>query len=84
MAKERNIEKRGVSFLIILIVYILAALAGLWVYSLLKLSYWLNLLIADVSATVVVFIFSCVFRNASVSDHCCIPVHFACCYSGIF
>ena len=60
--------KRGWSFLILLLVYLLAAGAGIGVYALLPLPFWLDLLIADVAATVVVFAFSLIFDNASVYD----------------
>ncbi len=59
---------RGASFLIVALVYILSAAAGIAVYSVLPYSMWLNLLIADCAATVVTFVFSLIFRNASVYD----------------
>ena len=65
-----KVENRALSFIIIAIVYILAAGAGIGIYIALNthLPFWLNLLIADVAATVVTFAFSLIFRNASVYD----------------
>ena len=59
---------RALSFIFIFIVYALATLVGLVTYSLLELHFWLALLIADVAATAVVFVFSLIFNNASVYD----------------
>lgn len=59
---------RGASFVIIAAVYALAGAAGVAVYRLLPYAPWLSLLIADAAATVVTFIFSVIFRNASVYD----------------
>ena len=60
--------KRTRSFEIIAAVYVLAAAAGVVLYKLLPYAYWMNLLLADIGATAVVFLFSAVFRNASVYD----------------
>lgn len=59
-------ENRTLSFIIVTIVYIIATVVGVGVYQKLSYDWWLNLLIADVVATVVTFIFSLIFRNASV------------------
>lgn len=56
------------SFIIVAVVYIIAAIAGIAVYSALSYNWWINLLIADIAATVVTFIFSVIFGNASVYD----------------
>lgn len=61
-------ENRAFSFLIIAMVYLLAAAAGIGVFAVLPLDTWLSLLIADVAATFVVFLFSVIFKNASVYD----------------
>ncbi len=61
-------ESRAISFLIVTLVYILAVVLGILVYLQLNFPLWLNLLIADVVATVVTFIFSVIFQNASVYD----------------
>ena len=61
-------QNRTASFLIVAAVYIIAAVVGIIVYRALDLEMWLALLIADVIATVVTFIFSVIFSNASVYD----------------
>lgn len=61
---------RGASFAIVGGVYVLATVIGIAVYCLLPATwiFALRLLIADVAATVVTFIFSLIFKNASVYD----------------
>lgn len=66
MNKVRDSKALGI--LIITVIYIAASFLGAWLYFLLPFSFWLNLLIADVVATVFVFSFSVVFKNASVYD----------------
>lgn len=61
-------ESRTASFVIIALVYIIATVAGIAVYRALPFDMWLSLLIADVAATIVTFIFSLIFSNASVYD----------------
>ena len=59
---------RSWSYVIISIVYAFAIGIGFFVYRFLPFDFWLNLLIADVVATVVTFAFSVVYKNASVYD----------------
>jgi steroid 5-alpha reductase family enzyme len=61
-------NNRLISFLIILIVYTIATIIGVVTYNALDITFWLKVLIADVVATIVVFIFSLIFKNASVYD----------------
>ena len=61
-------QNRTASFVVVAAVYIIATVIGVYTYKFLDLSWWLSLLIADVVATVVVFIFSLIFNNASVYD----------------
>lgn len=61
-------NNRAASFGVLFVIYALAAVLGVWAYSLLDLSVWLGLLIADMAATVFVFVFSLIFSNASVYD----------------
>lgn len=56
------------SYAVIVIVYLLAAVCGLLVYNAASGEPWLRLLLADSAATVLVFIFSVIFGNASVYD----------------
>ena len=60
--------KRAPSFVVLALVYALATVAGIFTYLALELEMWLSLLIADAVATVVTFIFSLIFKNASVYD----------------
>ena len=61
-------DSKPFSILIISCIYLIAAVIALCTYLLLPFSFWLNLLIADIAATVFVFVFSVIFRNASVYD----------------
>lgn len=61
-------QNRVTSFIIITTVYILAAIVGIDVYRKLTFDWWLDLLIADVASTVLIFVFSVVLGNASVYD----------------
>ncbi len=56
------------SFAIVAAVYALATGVGVVCYIYIPLAFWLKLLLADVAATVAVFVFSVIFRNASVYD----------------
>ncbi len=61
-------QNRAASFAAVALVYIIATVAGVLVYRALALDWWLSLLVADTAATVVTFIFSLIFKNASVYD----------------
>ena len=61
-------QSRVSSFIIITLIYIISAISGILIYNFLDFSWWLSLLIADVAATVTTFIFSIIFKNASVYD----------------
>ena len=61
-------DSRIFSFIIIFAVYVIATVVGVLVYNALSFEFYINLLIADVVATAVVFIFSVVLNNASVYD----------------
>ena len=67
-AMKKLKQNRAASLVAITLVYIIAAVAGIAIYRMLDLPCWLSLLIADVAATVVTFIFSVIFANASVYD----------------
>ena len=66
------IKNRYLSLLVIILVYAVAITGGLFFYNYLEqnteLSFTLMLLLADIIATVIVFIFSLIFGNASVYD----------------
>lgn len=61
-------QSRITSFIAVTLVYIIAAVIGITVYRMLDLPWWLSLLIADTVATIITFIFSVIFKNASVYD----------------
>lgn len=61
-------KSRPASFAVITLIYIFASAIGIITYLMLPFAFWLNLLIADVAATVLVFAFSMIFNNASVYD----------------
>ena len=61
-------KNRAFAFFIVTLAYIVAIAAGVAVYVLLPFAFWLNLLLADIAATIVVFIFSVACKNASVYD----------------
>ena len=61
-------NKRGFGFLIVAGVYVLAIVCGIFIYRALPGAYWLRLLLADVGATALVFVFSVLLNNASVYD----------------
>ncbi len=61
-------DNRIFSFIIIFVVYAIATVVGVLVYNALPFEFYFNLLIADVVATAVVFIFSVALNNASVYD----------------
>jgi steroid 5-alpha reductase family enzyme len=67
---SRSIWKtdRTTSFLIILLSYVIALVVGLIVYHSAGHSLWWNLLFADLSATLVIWVCSLVLDNASVYD----------------
>lgn len=62
------IRSRGWSFAVVGGVYALTTAVGIFLYRALSWVPWLNLLLADVGATVFCFLFSLLFRNASVYD----------------
>ncbi len=61
-------QSRIISFIIVTLVYIIATVIGVITYRSLPFEWWISLLIADTVATVATFIFSLIFKNASVYD----------------
>ena len=61
-------NSRAMSFIIILGIYVLATCIGVLSYITLPFHFAINLLLADVIATIIVFIFSVLLNNASVYD----------------
>ena len=56
------------SLLLITLIYILTIIFAVGVYLVLPFKFWLNLLIADIATTMFVFVFSVIFKNASIYD----------------
>ena len=65
---EKLKRNRAASFAVIALIYLLAGALGIWIYTSLPYSWWLSLLLADIAATVFTFLFSLLFKNASVYD----------------
>ena len=76
-------NSKPLSILVIAVIYILASCLGLLVCLNMPFAFWLDLLIADAASTVFVFIFSLIFKNASVYDPywSIQPVVIAVCYA---
>lgn len=63
-----KISSRLQSYLIITLCYMAAVLVGIWVFQALLTAMWLSLLIADLAATLFIWILSQLLNNASVYD----------------
>ncbi len=61
-------SSRALSFLALALIYLCAGALGFLLYSVLPFDAWLNLLLADAAATGFTFLWSLIFRNASVYD----------------
>ncbi len=61
-------DSKAKSIFTITLIYMFAGSVGILLNQVLTYEYWLNLLIADVAGTVLVFGFSLLFSNASVYD----------------
>ena len=61
-------QSRAAGYAILTLIYLAAWLGGYWLFSALPYDFWLSLLLADVGATVLVFVFSVLLKNASVYD----------------
>lgn len=60
--------KRTQSFLTISLIYIVAVGVGIFTFLMLDFSLMINLFLADVAATLIIWIFSLVLKNASLYD----------------
>ena len=61
-------HQRTQSYLTITLCYAAAAILGLWVFRALNFQVWLNLLVADLAATLFIWLASLILKNASVYD----------------
>jgi len=61
-------KNRVFSFTVIVIAYVIAAFIGLLIGHFMKGPLWVVLLVGDIAATIIIFLFSSLFANASVYD----------------
>ncbi len=61
-------ESKSIGLVIILLSYVVAGIVGFYVYTKLDYSLWLNILISDVAATIVIFLINLIFNNATIYD----------------
>lgn len=61
-------KNRIFSFAVICVVYIIAIIVGILIAKAMTGKFWVNFLVADLAATVIVFIFSTLFSNSSIYD----------------
>lgn len=61
-------SSRLLSFISVFVVYLLASVVGIISFNKLPFDIYINLLLADTIATIIVFVFSLIFKNASVYD----------------
>ncbi len=61
-------DNRTYSLIAVVLVYVIAITVGVLTCIYLPFSLWLNILLADIIATVVTYVFSLIFNNASVYD----------------
>lgn len=67
--KVKKLKKNRIfSFAIICVVYIIAIIVGILIAKAMTGKVWVNFLVADLAATVIVFIFGTLFRNSSIYD----------------
>lgn len=70
--KEKNMEKiknsRVKSFIFMALIYLVAIIGGILVYEVLPFNSYVSLLIADIVATAITYLYSVIFENASVYD----------------
>ena len=62
-------ENRVFSYIIITIIYILATFAAIFTYNAPNFEWWIRLLIADVVATALTFVFSVIFQTPRSTIH---------------
>lgn len=69
MKKQKSYtESKSISFIIITLIYIIAGSLGLIIAKYLPYNIFVNIFIADVFATIMVFFFAVIFKNSSVYD----------------
>lgn len=69
MENQKNyMENRTISFVVIALIYIIAALFGILLGKFLPYNIFINIFIADIFATIIVFFFAIILNNSSVYD----------------
>jgi steroid 5-alpha reductase family enzyme len=66
MEKIKN--SRVKSFIFMALIYLVAIVGGILVYEVLPFNSYVSLLIADIVATAITYLYSVIFENASVYD----------------
>ncbi len=61
-------DSRAKCMISITAIYLFAGAVGILLIRSLPYEYWLNLLIADITGTILIFVFSTILKNASVYD----------------
>ena len=56
------------SLIVVFIAYLIAILVGIYTVSFYNSSLFIRILIADIIATVIIYIFSFIYRNSSIYD----------------
>ncbi|MGI6071515.1 MAG: DUF1295 domain-containing protein [Lachnospiraceae bacterium] len=59
-------RNRIFSFVVIILAYITATVTGVWITSVMNGQPWVKILVADIVATIILFIFSSIFSNSSI------------------
>lgn len=65
---KKQIKDRIIGYILLTVMYIVAFFTGLLVYDMFEIHLLLKVLLMTVSATLVIFLFSCMLKNSSVYD----------------
>ena len=65
---NKIINNKSLSILVITIIYVLTTIIGIIIYNKLPYSNIINIFIVDIICTIIVYIFSVIFKNASIYD----------------
>ncbi len=65
---NKIINNKSLSILVITIIYVLTTIIGIIIYNKLPYSNIINIFIVDIICTIIVYIFSVLFKNASIYD----------------
>jgi steroid 5-alpha reductase family enzyme len=65
---KKIINSKIYSIIVIGLIYILASIIAVIVYNSLSFNQYINILVSDIAATIIVYIFSVIFNNSSIYD----------------